>query len=515
MTVRRGRIALTSGTVIDGIRDDVMDADVLISDGMIEAVIPCGARPADGYDAETIDARGLIVAPGFVDPHCHSDLTRFAYPGNESRVTQGITTEVVGNCGMSAAPTGYDAAALAAIIATIDVTPDTPRPWNSVAEWLDALGAASSSTNVAALVGHGSARHAAAPGAGAVLHETAMTRLRNEVMTALEAGCVGASLGLMYAPGESAGADELRTVGSAVADAGATLAVHLRDYDAKALGASVREAVAAAGDARLQLSHLRTTRSNGTFSRTIDEIEHFRADRDIAADGYPYTAGHTTLLQLLPSELRAGGPDAALALSVPELAAALGESGWLPEQILVMKAVETPDAVGVRADSQRSPWQWLARLLLANRARVDVAVESGAWADVDLALRTDWITIGSDGTALSPHHASSAPHPRSWGAFPAAFQRMRSLGVALPAAVRRMSVGSARRFGIPSGLVKGNPADVVVFAEERLSSNATFLNPSRPSTGIRDVFVQGVAVVTQGRVTGARPGQLFRRGASS
>jgi N-acyl-D-aspartate/D-glutamate deacylase len=506
------RIALTSGTVIDGIHDEAIDADLIISDGTIEAIVPRSARPATGYDAEMIDVGGLIVAPGFVDPHCHSDLTRFAYPGNESRITQGITTEVVGNCGMSAAPAGHDPKSLAAIIATIDVTPDTPRPWNSVPEWLDALASAPSSTNVAALVGHGSVRHAVAPAAGTLLNDAEITALRNEVTTALEAGCVGASLGLMYAPGEHAGPDELRTVGEAVADAEAALAVHLRDYNADALAASIREAAAAAADAKLQLSHLRATRSDGTFSRTVDEIEHLRADHDIAADSYPYTAGHTTLLQLLPPRLRALGPEATLTLSIPELAHALETSGWLPEQVLVMKANATPDAVGVGADSHHAPWQWLAELLLANRARVDVAVESGAWADVDLALRTDWVTIGSDGTALSPDHASSAPHPRSWGAFPAAFRRMRSLGVSLPSAVHRMSVGSARRFGIPSGLTKGNPADVVVFAEERLSSRATFLRPSQPATGIRDVYVHGVAVLSQGRVTGARPGQLFRRG---
>lgn len=510
--MRARRTALVSGTVIDGFGDEAIDGDLIFTDGVVEAIVPRSARPAGGYDARTIDISGCVVAPGFVDPHCHSDLTRFAYPDNESRITQGITTEVVGNCGMSAAPVGDDPASFAAIIATIDVTPSTPRPWRSVDEWLEMLNAAASSTNVAALVGHGSVRHAVAPQAGGELSVEEKSSLCAELESALQLGCVGVSLGLMYAPGELAGADELRAVGGIVAAADAALTVHLRDYDARALDDSVREAVAAAGNARLQLSHLRATKSADTFARTIEGIGALRADHDVAADCYPYTAGHTTLLQLLPPELRAGGPDGALRLSAAKLAEALESSGWGPEQILVMKATSTPEAVGYGGGDQARPWEWFADLLLANRARVDVAVESGAWADVDLALRTDWVTIGSDGTALSAEHTASAAHPRSWGSFPAAFHRMRSLGVPLPAAVRRMSVGSADRFGIASGLKSGNPADIVVFAEAEMDSAAGFADPSRIATGVRHVFVNGAAVLEDGRMTGARPGRLLRRG---
>lgn len=505
------RTAVLSGNVVDGYGEAPFVGDVIVADGRIEAVVPLGSRPAGGYDAELVDATGLVVAPGFVDIHCHSDLTRLTYPDAESRITQGITTEIIGNCGMSAAPTGGDAAGLAGIIATIDVTPDQPRPWASVADWLSALDSAPSAANVAALVGHGSARHAAAPGRGAHLTSAELSALVAEIDAALDAGCVGVSLGLMYAPGESAARDELAAVAAAVARRDGLFAAHLRDYDARALDGSISELAAVAGDARAQISHLRATHADGRFAETLARIDRLRGDQDIAADCYPYIAGHTTLLQLLPSEIRSAGPAAALALEPTAIAQLLQEAGWNADQIIVMKAAATPNAVGVSPASQPDPWTWLAHILLANDALVDVAVESGADADVDLALQTAWVTIGSDGTALSAEHRASAPHPRSWGTFPAAFRRMRALGVSLPTAVRRMSVASAERVGISSGLRAGAPADIVVFSEQELDARATFAAPALPSIGIRDVYVNGIAVQQHGTSTGARPGRLRRK----
>jgi len=509
------RTAIINGLIVDGFGRAPFYGDVLVFGDRIEAVIPRGGSPVSGYDAKVVDVSGLVVSPGFVDVHCHSDLTRFAYPGSESRITQGITTEVVGNCGMSAAPVGDDNAAFAALIATIDVTPGSPRHWSTVPEWLEALDRAASATNVAALVGHGSARHAALGKAQA--EEPDIGAIADEVRHALEAGCVGASLGLMYAPGESASPQELAAVGEEVARAGGLLAAHMRSYLAADLGRSVGELVAAGSGARLQVSHLRATSAGGQFADTIAQIDDLRQSVDIAADCYPYVAGHATLLQLLPSSVRAAGPDGAMAFRRKPsiLAAMLEDAGWRPEQVIVMKASHTPEAVGNSPQAHADPWGWLAQLLIDNDGLVDVAVESGHWADVDLALQQGWVSIGSDGTALSEMHQSSAPHPRSWGAFPAAFKRMRSSGVSLPSAVRRMSVDSAERVRIPSGLLAGNPADITVFAELELDGQASFSAPSRRAVGVSHVFVNGEAVVVDGGTTDARPGRLRKAGASS
>ncbi|WP_165808008.1 amidohydrolase family protein [Microbacterium sp. TPD7012] len=505
------RTVVANGTVVDGFGGVPWVGDVLISGGRIEALVPGGSRPESGYDAAVVDATGHVVSPGFVDIHCHSDLTRFAYPVNESRITQGITTEVVGNCGMSAAPTGNDARTFASLIATIDVTPETPRPWSTVSEWLDALDRTPSTTNVAALVGHGSARHTAA---GQTTGDPTIQATARVVREALDTGCVGASLGLMYAPGESAPPEELRAIGEEVASAGALFAAHLRDYRAAAIRGSVAEVVEASGGARIQISHLRATSPEPGFADILEHVESLRDRFDIAADCYPYIAGHTTLVQILPSSVRAGGPSEVLKMgSNPSLLAALLEaSGWRPDQIIIMKAARSAEAVGDSPVNHSAPWAWLADLLLSNDGLVDVAVESGFWRDVDSALRKDWVTIGSDGTALSPDHQISAPHPRSWGAFPAAFRRMRDNGIGLATAVRRMSVASAERVRVPSGLRPGAPADIAVFDELTFDSDASFGHPARPATGLLHVFVNGRQVVANGRPTSERPGRLRRAG---
>lgn len=508
------RTVIANGTVVDGSGGDPFLADVIISGDRIEAILASGVRPRTPYDAVVVDATGLVVAPGFVDIHCHSDLTRFAYPGHESRVTQGITTEVVGNCGMSAAPVGADPVGLSSLIATIDVTPETPRKWNTVNEWLEALDQADAATNVAALVGHGSARHAAARGTGEVPSIGSVAR---EVRDALEAGCVGASLGLMYAPGESADPAELQAVGLEVVRAGGLLAAHLRDYRASSLRSSVEEVVNASAGARVQISHLRATSAEPGFDESLAFVEEMRTSLDVAADCYPYVAGHATLIQLLPPTLRARGPRAILEMGNDSslLAMMLRDAGWRADQIVLMKAGRSPEAVGETPANHPDPWRWLADILLANDGLVDVAVASGFWPDVDNALGRSWVTVGSDGTALSAEHRSSAPHPRSWGAFPAAFRRMRDHGVSLAEAVRRMSVASAERVRVSSGLTPGAPADVVVFDEISFDSTATFADPAKPSVGLAHVYVNGSAVLSFGAPTLARPGRLRRRGDSS
>jgi N-acyl-D-aspartate/D-glutamate deacylase len=512
------RTALVGGSVADGSGAEARRADVLLSGGRVEAVVPVAERPTGGYDAEVVDCAGRIVAPGFVDVHCHSDLTLLAYPGNASRVTQGITTEVVGNCGMSPAPGNADPVGLAGIIATIDVTPDVPRPWHDVAGWLRALDDAETATNVAAQVGHGSARFAVAGTAARPLDDAELDALEAELEAAFDAGVVGASVGLMYAPGESATAAELDRVAAVVARHDGLMSAHLREYVPRLETAAIDEVAgpAARAGARLQISHLRAVGDDGDFRAVLDHVEQLRRGQDVAADLYPYVHGHTTALQLLPSEVRALGPAAVLAACRADpgrIAGLLRDHGQPPEHIIVMKAAATPDAVGRDLrDAPGDPFDRLVQLLVANECRVDVAVESGRWEDVDAAFERPWLSIGSDGTALDASHAASAPHPRSWGAFPAGYRRLRESGLAIGEVVRRMTSAPAERAGIRSGIAAGARADIVVLDDERFDSTATFGHPASPSVGLDQVFVNGVAVLRDGRPTTARPGRLIRRG---
>ncbi|GEK80167.1 N-acyl-D-amino-acid deacylase family protein [Agrococcus baldri] len=511
------RTVLTGGLVADGLGGDPFLGDVVIVGDRIDAVVAAPERPTGGYDAEIIDCTGRVVAPGFVDIHCHSDLSLLAYPGNESRVTQGITTEVVGNCGMTPAPGNADVDGLARVISTIDVTPDLEWSWSDVAGWLQALDDCPTATNVAAHVGHGSARFAASGTSTAALDGSQLSALEREVQEAFSAGVVGASLGLMYAPGESAGAEELAAVARIVAAHDGVLSAHLRDYRTGALRRSIDELAGVAGDGgpRLQISHLRGVGGAGGFAEVLAHLETLRESKDIAADAYPYVHGHTTLLQLLPSQLRAAGPDAVVEACQADPAAIAGlfeASGYRRDQIIVMKAAGTPEAVGRDlTDSDGDPWRWLVDLLIANRGMVDVAVESGLWSDVDLTLATPWVSIASDGTALDRTHRASAAHPRSWGAFSAGYRRLRQHGTPIGEAVRRLSTAPASRVGITSGIRRGHRADLVVIDDLAFDAAATFAQPAQPSVGLDHVFVNGSAVVASGRPTGARPGALIRK----
>ncbi|WP_177220251.1 N-acyl-D-amino-acid deacylase family protein [Agrococcus baldri] len=508
---------LRGGLIADGHGGDPFLGDVVIAGATITAVVPASVRPSGGYDAEIIDCTGRVIAPGFVDIHCHSDLSLLAYPDNESRITQGITTEVVGNCGMTPAPGNADAEGLARVISTIDVTPDLEWTWSGVAGWLQALDECSTATNVAAHVGHGSARFAVAGTSAAPLERSQLTALERELEEAFSAGVVGASLGLMYSPGESARTEELALVARVVAAHDGVLSAHLRDYRTSALRRSIDELadVVESDGPRLQVSHLRGVGGEPGFADALAHLETLRKSKDIAADAYPYVHGHTTLIQLLPPALRAAGPDAVVSACMADpatIAEHLASAGYTPEQIIIMKAAKTPDAVGLDlTGAEGDPWRWLVDLLVENQGMVDVAVESGLWSDVDQALATDWISIASDGTALNRTHRASAAHPRSWGAFSAGYRRLRQHGTPVGEAVRRLSTAPAARVGMISGIVSGHRADLVVFDDHTFDAAATFAEPARPSVGLDHVYVNGTAVVGAGRPTAARPGTLIRR----
>lgn len=508
---------LHGGLVADGRGGDPILGDVLVTGARIAAVIPAGQRPAGGYDAEIVDCTGRVVAPGFVDVHSHSDLSLLSYPDNASRISQGITTEVVGNCGMSPAPGNGDPVGLAKVISTIAVTPDLVWAWSDVAGWLQALEDSPTATNVAALVGHGSARFAASGASVTALGPDQLAALERELQVAFAAGVLGVSLGLMYAPGESAHRDELASVARIVAAHDGMLSAHLRDYRTEQLIGSVDELadVVDAHGPRLQLSHLRGIGGGSGFTEALAHVARLRESMDIAADAYPYVHGHTTLIQLLPSEVRVAGTDGVLraCITSPRAIAELFEAaGYQPHQLIIMKAARTPEAVGRDlTDADGNPWRWLVELLVANDGNVDVAAESGLWSDVDLALEMPWISIASDGTALDACHRASAAHPRSWGAFSRGYRHLRDHGIGIGAAVQRLSTGPAARAGLRSGIEPGGQADLVVLDDARFDSTATFARPAQPSVGLDHVYVNGTAVLGSGRPTGARPGRLIRK----
>jgi len=513
---------LSGGYLADGTGSPLIRADLMIADGCIAGIGDFSQSVADVH----LDCTGLVIAPGFIDIHTHSDLSRLAYPESESRVLQGITTEVIGNCGMSPAPIRGDPDDVRAIIGPIDVCTDVDMLWNSVDEYFSAVERVPAATNIAPLIGHGTLELAASSDRDSATKSDAdrSTRLFAELAEAFVAGAWGLSLGLMYSPGELSQTDELVELARLVANQDALLSVHMRAYDGAGLQDAVQEVLHIAGLAgvRLQISHLRSVHDDGSaLNEAIALLES--SDVDVEADAYPYLAGHTTMLQLLPPELRAlSNPDIAERIeNTPTKVAAMFEAntGFAPTAVTVAKAPKTPAAIGktlaelVEASAHKS-WGSLAVALLAeNKLNVDVIVVGTRPEDALRVLRHPLVSVASDGIALNLAHDTNLPHPRSIGTFPRAIDELSRSGMGIPAIVHKMTAKPAARIGLTDRgvLALGAFADVTVFDAATVADRATYSNPLAVPSGIHHVFVNGVQVVADGMHTNKLPGRLLRR----
>jgi N-acyl-D-aspartate/D-glutamate deacylase len=518
---------LRGGTVVDGTGAPGARLDVVVDDGRISALVPGGA--ATSPDAEVLDCAGWVVAPGFIDIHAHSDLTRLRYPDAATRVRQGVTTEVIGNCGLTPAPVPVRPGsrdALRAVIGPIDVVPDVSFDWTSTAGFLDALEAVPGATNLVPLVGHGSIRYAALGASPAAAGPRDLDQMAGLLRDALDAGCWGMSLGLMYTPGELSSRHELEVLAAQLGSRGVLLTAHLRAYDAGRLPAAVSEVTSLATSAGcgLEISHLRSLRDpdGAGLSRAIALIE---AAADVEADAYPYLAGHTTLLQLLPDELRGQGVEsiaAAAANSPGAIAGAVRSAASIsPEAVTIAKGgTGAAPEVGLTLSGLAAGFDgdWAAAtedLIRRYHGNVDVIVVGTRPPDALRALAHPLVSVASDGVALSLEHTANLPHPRSIGTFPRAVEELLAAGLPLETIVRKMTSKPAARMGLAGRgvIAPGNAADIVVFAPEQMRDNASYTSPLLPPSGVRDVFVSGQPVLRACVPTGLRPGNLLRRSA--
>jgi N-acyl-D-amino-acid deacylase len=515
-------LVLSGGQVVDGTGAAPVPGDVLVSGGRIVDIV----TPGTIVDARMLDVTGLMVSPGFVDIHTHSDLGRISYPDAATRALQGITTEVIGNCGLTPVPLSPVPGSLAefrTIIGPIDTIDDLEFTWSSTGEYLDVLDATPGATNLVPLLGHGSLRYAAMRLATNAASTEQRALMEHTLHTALDQGFWGMSLGFMYAPGEVSDAGELHGLISVLHDHDrALLTSHLRAYNNEGLAAAVSEALelAAVGGVPLEISHLRSINDDGSaIARAFELLE--ATDVDVEADAYPYLAGHTTLLQLLPAELRGRGVGEILALARTgpgSLADALRSArAFDASAITIVRAAPGAPEVGHSLDEFESiteDWAAIAeRLLVAASGNVDVIVVGTRLEDGARVLRDPLVSIASDGSALSLEHSASVPHPRSIGTFPRAFRELLDAGLPLGEVVRKATSKPAARMGLGDrGMIApGKIADLVVFDPATIADRATYASPLVPPTGVRDVIVAGTPVVSGGTPTGERPGRLLRR----
>jgi N-acyl-D-aspartate/D-glutamate deacylase len=524
-------LILAGGLVVDGTGAAPLLADVHIVDGRITHIAPSSESDEYRGEAEVRDVSGHVVCPGFVDIHTHSDMTLLSNPLAHSKVHQGVTTEVVGNCGLGVAPTvtGTDMQALRASVSYLDLDPAVAWTWASTASYLDVVAGARPSINVAMLTGH-IPLHAGVVGfddRSADSHDR--DRMCGLLADSFRAGSVGLSTGLVYSPLFHADADELHALASVVAAHDRVFAWHVRDYGDDLIP-SVTQALTTSRDTgcRTEISHLCAVgrRNWRKVAQVLDLVDVARADGvQVGVDIYPYLHGNAPLIQLLPAWAQDGGP-VATASRLRERAVRLRirtewenraltwddvTINWLPAgfgaDLVGQNVASLAEAEAVDGD------EYVLDLL--GRFGSSIMMVAGGRSEDDLrqVLGHPATVVASDGLALDPTGptGSGNPHPRSYGCFPRYLSRfVEPSGVV--DAIRRCTSAPAAQVGLADRgvLAVGRPADVVVFDPATLGDTATFVEPHQFPTGIKLVIVNGEIVVDGQQHTQARSGAVLR-----
>ena len=517
-------------------RHDLAPADVRLVGGRIERIAPHLA-PA----ANDLDATGLVLAPGFIDIHCHSEFAALVYPRAESKVLAGVTTDVSGNCGVSPFPlVGEFRDRRQADWAPHGLAID----WQSAADYFDRAEASPCSVNRAMVAGHGALRAAVIGYADRPSSREDRRRMRGLLVEALEAGAFGLSSGLIYPPGCYADVDELADLARCAAEAGGYYTSHIRS-EGDGLLEAIDEflAVVARSGARGQLSHLKASGA-ANWAKVPQAIGRLRDARArglaVTADRYPYLASMTDLDSLLlPNWAVEGGRDDELArLADPatrrRLADDIRHRHPEPDYFArILVASVSPDAdqgaVGQTlqqlADAAgRDPLDVAFDLLVQHRTQVSATYFSMSEENLRTILTEPYVAIGSDSGLrhLPGETPGQGPrglaHPRAYGT-PARFlgTYVRDAGLmGWQEGIRRLTSLPADVVGLTDRgrLAEGAWADLVVFDREAVRDRATYERPTVPPDGIRHVFVNGAAVVADGNHTGALPGRVLRRGVS-
>ncbi|MBD0711652.1 MULTISPECIES: N-acyl-D-amino-acid deacylase family protein [unclassified Streptomyces] len=520
--------------VVDGTGAPSYRADVGVEDGRIVSIVREAAaagcqRPTA---RRTVDAEGLVLAPGFIDMHAHSDLALLRDPEHLAKAAQGVTLEVLGQDGLSYAP--VDDRTLAEVRKAITgwngSGDDVDFDWRSVGEYLDRLdrghGGRGIAVNAAYLVPQGTVRMLAVgwedrPATGAELD-----RMRRLVAEGLEQGAVGMSSGLTYTPGMYAPDAELTELCRVVAGYGGYYCPHHRSYGAGALRA-YEEMVRLTREAgcALHLAHatMNFAENEGRAPELLALLDAaIDAGADISLDTYPYTPGCTTLVALLPSWAGEGGPEAVLARLRDDTEAerirhhleVVGSDGchgvpvdWDTIEISGVTEPGLAPYVGRRVDG----WATARRLLLEDRLGSTILQHVGHEENVRTIMRHRAHTGGSDGILQG-----TKPHPRAYGTFPRYLGRyVRELGVlSLEECVAHLTGRPAARLRLQDrGRIReGYVADLVLFDPETVGAGSTYESPRTLPTGIPHVLVDGRFVMEDGHRTDALAGRSIRRG---
>ncbi|HET9289289.1 MAG TPA: D-aminoacylase [Gaiella sp.] len=530
-------VLIRGGRVADGTGSPLFLGDVAIADGRIEEV---GRLAPEATAARVIDATGKVVCPGFVDPHSHSDFSLLANPTAESTIRQGVTTEVVGNCGTSHAPvTDHSREVVSGWLHTFGY--DGPViPWTTFGEYLQFVSDVGHTPNLAWFVGHNTLR-AAAGVSGSEPTEEQFLAMEGFVREALSAGALGMSTGLEFDPGREATLEELVRLNAVAGEAGGMYTSHVRNRDTGLLPA-IEEflAIARAGGGKAEISHLNVRHDTGApdrgWERAVELMASAREEGlDVLADTTPFREGLGQLAGILPHWVSADGPEAALRhLADPDTRARLrGECDrywrfihkgqW--ERVRLQASEAHPELEGLTfaqiAEARGlDPWDCYFDVLLdAGTAFQSVLVVGTLFTDEHLAemISHPLFSLGVDAftVTLEGPLAEVMRHPLGYaGHVHYLTHHVRERGtLRLEEAIRKMTSMPAAHFGLQDrGLLRpGYAADVVVFDFDELEDVSTTDAPHAYARGVEHVLVNGVQVIDAGEHTGARPGRQLQR----
>jgi len=526
-------LLIRGGSVVDGAGGPARAADVAVEGERIAAVGPALSGQAD----RVIDAAGKMVSPGFIDMHSHSDLFYFACPSAESKIRQGVTTEVVGMCSFSQAPLRPDQRDIVrgwagGIGASLDLR------WETFAQYLDALRSVRPSVNIAHFVGHGALRIAAMgfearPAGGDDMK--GMQRLLGEAM---DAGAFGFSTGLVYAPSAYSDTQELIALAKSISARGGYYFSHIRGESSMLLD-SINEAIRIGeeGGVGVQVSHVKAS-GKENWPKIDAALRLFETARargvDVLGDVYPYNAGSTKLDNMMPAWAHDGGIAKLLerladrttrrriveeCLIDGERWGTVSQGGIGFDQVFIAtckrRELEGLHLAQIARQAGQPPAEVLMNLLLEEKCTVGMVSFSQSIENVSKVLAHPALMIGSDSIPLYEGEGDrpGKPHPRTYGTFPRVlgeYARERRL-FSLETAVHKMTGMAAARIGLRErGLVQpGYFADLTVFDPATVKDESTYAEPHRYPTGIPYVLVNGAVVVDDGRMGAARPGRVL------
>ena len=530
---QRYDVIIRGGQVIDGTGAAPVAADIAIEGGRIVQI-----GPVQGSGRNTIDASGKIVCPGFIDIHSHTDLSLLVDPRAESKIRQGVTTEVAGQDGSSLAP--LTDARLRSLQDGYGRRYGVDIEWTDFTGLFDTLEQQGIGLNFISLAGQGTIRGYVVGYENVPASARQVDAMKDLVDQAMSEGAWGLSSGLEYTPGSFAGEDEIAELGRVAAGYSGFYATHMRNED-DFLVEAVSEAISTARKAEiaLQIAHFKASgrRNRDKVAVCFDMIEQaIEEGMDITLDRYPYIAYATTLQNLFPTRFRAGGAEAFVSrLQSPDVLPAMKQAAvdkvdmlgdWSAVLITSVGRAENQDYIGRRvseivARSGQDPFEFVRELLIAENGSVGMVGFGMSEEEITSVLTHPLVMVASDGgaAAVSGPLSETTPHPRYYGTFPRVlgkYCREETL-FDLPTAVHKMTGLPARRLGLADrGRIDvGLVADLVVFDPDTIIDRADFMNPHQYAQGIESVLVNGAVVIDGGEHTGALPGKVLRKQAGS